>query len=170
MQQLATTNDKQGFITIDDVKAKADKVFNLLDVNESTRAEYKLRICLFLDFVKDKEFNFNIFLEFKRYLAERADFSVSTKNKYLIASRIFLKEFHRCGLLTSDITQNVKTFKQDRKHKKDGLNDEEIRLLTERIRQLPATPQNTRLKAILALLTLQGLRQIEVVRLDVKEH
>jgi integrase len=169
MEQLAITNDTHALIATNDFKAKADKVFDLLDANESTRAEYKLRIALFLDFARDKEFNFNIFLEFKRYLAERTDFGVSTKNKYLIASRIFLKELNRCGLLTSDITQNVKTFKQDRKHKKEGLNEAEIKLLAERIRQLPVTPQNTRLKAILSLLALQGLRQIEVIRLNVQD-
>ncbi|OHB99074.1 MAG: integrase [Planctomycetes bacterium RIFCSPLOWO2_12_FULL_39_13] len=169
MEQLAVENVSQGLVFTDDIKTKAGKVFDLLDVNESTRAEYKLRIALFLDFARDKEFNFNIFLEFKRYLADRTDFGVSTKNKYLITARVFLKELNRCGLLPSDVTQNVKTFKQDRKHKREGLNEAEIKLLTEKIRQLPATPQNTRLKAILSLLALQGLRQIEVVRLNVQD-
>lgn len=169
MEQLAITNDSQALIATDDFKARADKVFDLLDVSESTRAEYKLRIDLFLDFVRDKEFNCNIFLEFKRYLANRTDFSVSTKNKYLITARVFLKELNRCGLLPSDITQNVKTFRQDRKHKREGLNEAEIKLLTERIRQLPDTQQNLRLKAILSLLALQGLRQIEVIRLNVQD-
>ncbi len=169
MEQLAITNNTCELIATDDFKARADKVFDLLDVSESTRAEYKQRIGLFLDFVKDKEFNFNIFLEFKRYLSGRTDFGVSTKNKYLVTARVFLKELNRCGLLPSDITQNVKTFRQDRKHKREGLNEAEIKLLTERIRQLPDTPQNLRLKAILSLLALQGLRQIEVIRLNVQD-
>lgn len=169
MEQLAITNDTHALIATDDFKARAEKVFDILDISESSRADYKQRIGLFLDFVKDKEFNFNIFLEFKRYLAGRTDFSVSTKNKYLVTARVFLKELNRCGVLQSDLTQNVKSFRQDRKHKREGLNEAEIKLLAERIRQLPDTSQNTRLKAILALLTLQGLRQIEVVRLDVKD-
>ncbi len=169
MEQLALTSNTETIIIAEDIKAKADKVFDLLDVNETTRADYKQRIGLFLDFVKDNGFNFNSFLEFKRNLAGRTDFSVSTKNKYLVTARILLKELNRCGLLSSDITQNVKAFKQDRKHKKEGLNDEEISLLTKRIQELPDTPQNFRLKAILSLLTLQGLRQIEIIRLDVKD-
>ena len=122
MERLAITNNTHALIATDDFKARADKVFDFLDISESSRADYKQRIGFFLDFVKDKEFNFNIFLEFKRYLADRTDFSVSTKNKYLITARIFLKELNRCGLLTSDITQNIKAFKQSKKHKKEGLN------------------------------------------------
>jgi site-specific recombinase XerD len=144
MEQLAVENISQRLISTDDIKTKADKVFDLLDVNESTRLEYKLRVALFLDFARDKEFNCNIFLEFKRYLAGRTDFSVSTKNKYLITARVFLKELNRCGLLPSDVSQNVKTFKQDRKHKREGLSEAEIKLLTEKMRQLQSTPQNTR--------------------------
>ncbi|MGI0061736.1 MAG: tyrosine-type recombinase/integrase, partial [Nitrosotalea sp.] len=37
------------------------------------------------------------------------------------------------------------------------------------LHQLPQTPQNMRLKAILCLLILQGLRQIEIVRLNVTD-
>ena len=40
------------------------------------------------------------------------DFSVSTKNKYLVTARIFLKELNRLGFLPADITQNVKSFAQ----------------------------------------------------------
>lgn len=169
MEQLAITNDTHALIATDDFKARADKVFDLLDVTESTRQDYKQRIDLFLDFAKGREFNFNSFLEFKRYLAGRTNFSVSTKNKYLVTARVFLKELNRCGVLQSDLTQNVKSFRQDRKHKREGLNEAEIKLLTEKIRQLPDTPQNLRLKAILSLLTFQGLRQIEINRLDVKD-
>ncbi len=41
--------------------------------------------------------------------------------------------------------------------------------LTEAVKELPDTPQNARLKAILSLLVFQGLRQIEITRLDVKD-
>ncbi|OQX71074.1 hypothetical protein B6D52_02755 [Candidatus Parcubacteria bacterium 4484_255] len=56
-----------------------------------------------------------------------------------------------------------------KKHKRDGLNDEEIKKLTEAIKELPDTPQNARLKAILSLLVFQGLRQVEITRLDVRD-
>jgi integrase/recombinase XerC len=78
-----------------------------------------------------------------------------------------LKELSRQGL--PDITQNVKAFSQDKKHKRDGVNQEEMQLLVTKLQQLERTPQNARLKAMLSLLALQGLRQIELTRLDVKD-
>jgi integrase/recombinase XerC len=156
-------------LALNNAQAKAEKVFDLLDVRETTRTDYKYRIGLFLDFVEGKGFNRNSFLAFKRELAERADLAISTKNKYLTTARVFLKELNRQGAIPADITQNIKTFNQSKKHKTDGLTDEEITALTEKIKQFPEIPPTTRLKAILVLLTLQGLRQIEVIRLEVKD-
>jgi site-specific recombinase XerD len=146
-----------------------DSIFDLLDIDDATRTEYKNRIIMFLCFIKDNGCNRNGFLDYKRYLAKRNDYSTSTKNKYLATARIYLRELSRIGQIPSDITQNVKSFKQDKKHKRDGLNDEEMLLLIEKIKTLQNTPENTRKKAILSLLTLQGLRQIELVRLNVKD-
>jgi integrase len=156
-------------LRLDDARAKAEKVFDLLDVKESTRADYKARIGLFITRTKTHGLNRNSFLAFKRELADRADFSVATKNKYLTTASVFLKELNRIGKLPADITQNIKTFKQSKKHKRDGLNDDEITALTKRLQSSAITPTTARLKAIFALLTLQGLRQIEVIRLDVSD-
>ena len=69
-------------LTLDNAQAKAEKVFDLLDVRETTRADYKTRIGLFLDFTRKHGINRNSFLDFKRELTDRTDLSVSTKNKY----------------------------------------------------------------------------------------
>lgn len=167
-KQLTLINGGQT-LTINDPREQAERVFDLLDISETTRQDYKYRIGLFLDFTSERGFNRNSFLEFKRNLAERTDLAVSTKNKYLATAKIFLKEANRQGALPADITQNVKTFSQNKKHKRDGLNDDEIKKLTDAIQILPETPQNARLKAILSLLVFQGLRQVEVIRLDVKD-
>ncbi|MBA7547875.1 Tyrosine recombinase XerC [subsurface metagenome] len=166
-KDIITTGDKE--LILNNAQAKAKKVFDLLDVRETTRADYKTRIGLFLDFTHRCGINRNSFLDFKRELTDRTDLSVSTKNKYLTTARVFLKELNRQGVLPADITQNIKTFRQSKKHKKDGLTDEEINALMEKIRPLPNTPRTTRLKAILVLLTLQGLRQIELIRLEVRD-
>lgn len=147
----------------------AGQVFDTLDINETTRADYKYRVGLFLGFVKDRGFNRNSFLEFKRHLASKPDFAVATKNKYLATAKIFLKELNRRGTLPADITQNIKTFSQSKKHKREGLNDDEIMLLSEKMKQMPANAHNTRLRAIFSLLALQGLRQAEITRLDIKD-
>lgn len=154
---------------LNDPKISAQKVFDLLDVSDTTRHEYKYRISLFLNFIKGNPINVNSYLEFKRYLSARTDFSISTKNKYLATAKIFLKELNRQGVLPTDITQNIKTFSQNKKHKRDGLSEMEMKKLVEAMKQLSPTAQNARFKAIIALLALQGLRQIEIIRLDVKD-
>lgn len=169
MNNQPTITSEGQALTIQDPSQQAERVFDLLDVSETTRADYKYRIGSFIGFTQERGFNRNSFLEFKRALAERTDLAVSTKNKYLATAKIFLKELNRQGIVPVDITQNVKTFSQSKKHKRDGLNDAEIKKLTDAIRALPDTPQNTRLKAILSLLVFQGLRQVEVIRLDVKD-
>jgi len=164
-----TPQDNVKVLTVSNPREQAERAFDLLDVAESTRQDYKYRIGLFLDFMDTNGFNHNTFLEFKRALAERTDITVSTKNKYLATAKIFLKEANRQGAIPVDITQNIKTFSQNKKHKRDGLNDEEIKTLTDKIQTLPETPHNTRLKAILSLLVFQGLRQVEITRLDVRD-
>jgi site-specific recombinase XerD len=150
-------------------RIKAGLIFDLLDVSDTTRADYKARIGLFLLFVESNGLHLNTFLEFKRTLAARTDIALATKQKYLITARIFLKELNRQGFLPSDITQNIKVFKQSKKHKRIGLDDAEVGRLAGWIARLEATAESSRLKALVSLLTLQGLRQIEVVRLDVKD-
>lgn len=152
-----------------DLFHQAVSVFDLLDVSASTRYDYQARIGVFLTFIREHGLDRNSFLAFKRTLAERTDVSVATKNKNLVVARIFLKELNRQGVLPVDISQGIKAFNQSRKHKVDGLTELEVTLLAERLHLLPITPINTRLKAIIGLLCLQGLRQIEVIRLNVKD-
>src|SRR3989344_3614666 len=88
-----------------DIKAKAGLVFDSLDASETTRKDYKARIGLFLSSISELGLNRNSFLDFKRYLEKRADYTVSTKNKYLTSARVFLKELNRQGLLAAEITR-----------------------------------------------------------------
>ena len=150
-------------------QADVKQIFDVLDVTKATRQDYQARIGLFLVFIRDSGLDRNSFLNFKRMLAERNDLSVSTKNKYLAVARIFLKELNRQGILPADITQNVKAFKQSKKHKKDGVTDEEMAVIAQSLHNLAPSLEATRIKAIISLLALQGLRQIEVVRLNVTD-
>ena len=122
-----------------------------------------------MDFIHNKTLDSNTFLNFKRYLKDRTDLGISSKNKYLITARIFLKELNRTQLLPSDITHNVKCFNQGRKHKKTGVTQNEVTTLCQSIKQLSDTNENLRLKAILSLLIFQGLRQKEIIGLNI-EH
>ena len=122
-----------------------------------------------MEYVKSNGLNINTYLEFKRYLGNLPYYSVSTKNKYLTTARIYLKELNRIGKLPQDITQNIKCFRQNQKHKKDGITQQEMDRIMEAVADMQKSKDSTRLRAILSLLALQGLRQVEVVRLDVKD-
>jgi len=137
---------------------KAWSIFKFLDVNEETRKDYQYRIGHFLDFISDKGLNQDSFLEYKNYLKLRTDYTVATKNKYLITAKIFLKELNRRRLLPVDITQNIKSFSQSKKHKKEGLNDQEIKKLIFALKELPNIPRNTRIKAMISLLAFTGIK------------
>ncbi len=152
-----------------DVKTKAIEILQALDVSEATRKDYQYRIGAFLDTIKDGVINKDSFLNFKRYLKERSDYSVATKNKYLATAKIFLKELNRQEDIPVDITQNIKSFNQSKKHKREGFNKKEINQIIKKLNLLPVTPRNARLKAFFCLLAFQGLRQIEIIRLDVKD-
>lgn len=142
----------------------AYEVFDALDVSEATRADYIARLTPFLDYVENNQFNLNTFLEFKRELRGRDDLSASSKNKYLVVARIFLKELHRRGILPTDITANVRNFRLDKRHKVNGLDNREVELL-EWWCQRNST-YNSREVAIMCLLFYQGLREGEVCKLN----
>jgi len=153
-----------------DVKSLISALFENLDISPSSRYDYEQRTPLFLSFIKKTGLTRNCYLDYKRYLASRVDYCVSTKVKYLTVAKVILKELNRQGYLPTDITSTIKGFQQSRKHKKDGINDEEMARLMANINDLPEhTPETTKLKAILSLLILQGLRQVEISRLDVSD-
>lgn len=118
--------------------------------------------------MEGKQLSKNTYREFKDYLKQRTDYSVSSKNKYLGIAKTFLKEISFQNNLP-DLTLNTKGFNQSKKHKVEGINDEEIARLIAGIKNLPDNPQTSRLKAMVALLALQGLRQVEIIRLNVED-
>jgi len=156
-------------LNIDQVLEQAERLFMSMDIADTTREDYMRRLPVFLEYVKSNGLNINTYLDFKRYLGNLPYYSISTKNKYLTTARIFLKELNRIGKLPQDITQNIKCFRQNQKHKKDGITQEEIDRIMEAVASIQTSKDSIRLKAILSLLALQGLRQVEVTRLDVSD-
>jgi integrase len=156
-------------LNLEEAKNFAEQVFSKQDVKDETIKDDKYRIGLFLEFIKKQGFSNDALLDYKRFLSDKTDYTIATKKKYFYTAKKFLAELHRQGILPVDITKNIKGFADSRKHKKEGLNNDEIILLQDKMSQLPASPDNTRLKAILSLLALQGLRQVEITRLDVKD-
>lgn len=160
---------KTELIELYEIKAKADLIFNSLDVSETTRKDYSARVGFFISYVQENGLNRNTYLSFKKYLVSRTEYTVSTKNKYLATARVFLKELNRLGYLPVDITQNVKLFSQSKKHKREGFTEDEIMGIVTKLESLPETPHKARLRVLFSLLAFQGLRQIEIIRLDVSD-
>ena len=148
---------------------RPESVFHHLDLPDSTIRDYRCYLNQFIQFVEESGFDRDTFLNYKRWLDQNYEYTVSTKNKYLTVARIFLKELHRQGVVLTDPTANIKSFKQSRLHKKEGLTDDELAKLVEHLQELHDTPSNHRTRCIIGLLLFQGLRQIEVVRLDYED-
>ena len=125
-----------------------NEVFGALDVTDATRNEYRVRITHFIRYAETHGINRNSYLDYKRYLAGIDTFSVSTKNKYLIAAKIFLDGLHRLNLIPQKITDHVRGFTQCRLHRKEGLQDADIGKLQRYCSDLPPAPQNLRLRAV----------------------
>lgn len=156
-------------VKYDDVLQLKNSIFDCIDVTENTRKEYLTRIKHFIHFVKLHGLNFNTYIEYKRYLSSIDTLSVSTKNKYLISAKIFIDGLNSLQRLPFQINTKVRGFKQSKLHKKDGLCDEDISKIVDYCSSLEPTIQNLRLKSILSLLVFQGLRQVEITRLNVSD-
>ena len=146
-----------------------ESVFQHLDLSPSTLKDYQYYLGQFIQFVEDRGLDRDIFLDYKRWLDRNFGFTVSTKNKYLTVARIFLRELHRQGMIPFDVTLNIHSFKQSKKHKRDGLTDDELCRLVDYLTELPNSPQNSRIRCLVGLLLYQGLRQVEIFRLDYED-
>ena len=149
--------------------ASSRTIFDSLDVTEDTKQDYLSRLPAFLGFTSRNGISRDLLLEYKKHLRSRTDLSVSTKNKQLAVARITLRELYRQGVISVDLSQGVKSFEQSNRHKVSGLTDDEVERLCEYLRNADDTFSVVRLRAIIALLLFQGLRTIEICRLDVND-
>ena len=134
-----------------------------------TRKTYRDELRPFLSFVNSNGLRKDTYRKYKRFLADKEDVTIATKNHYLTSARIPLKELTYEGILTPDITINTRGFTREKKHKRDGLNKHELGLIAKHFKTMAPTPINNRLKAIMALMLFQGLRQKEITRIEIKD-
>ena len=142
---------------------RAADLLDGLDVRPETIAHYKRHLGLFFRFIRRQGLKQTTLFDFKKYLAGRDDFAISTKNQYLIAAKKLAGVLYSEGLIPANICQHlgqeIKTFKQGRAHKKFGLTEAELKAVW----QADMTPKQ---RAIIALLVFEGLRTCEIVRLN----
>lgn len=144
-------------------------IFDTLDIAESTKQDYLARLPRFVRFVERNGIDRDLLLRYKQSLRDDVSLGVSAKNKLLTTARIALRELYRQGKFALDLSVGVKSFQQSNKHKVMGLNAEEVEKICQYLQALDSSFKNTRLKVIVALLLFQGLRQVEICRLDVKD-
>lgn len=144
-------------------------IFDSLDIADSTKQDYLARLPQFIGWLRQNGISQDALLNYKQYLRSRSDLGIASKNKYLAVARISLKELHRRGNISVDLSLNVKSFQQSHKHRVEGLTEQEVSILCQHLRELPDSFKAVRLRAIIALLIYQGLRSVELTRLDVSD-
>jgi integrase len=144
-------------------------IFDSLDITDETKKDYLARLPQFVGWLHRNGITQDTLLRYKQYLRSRTDLGIASKNKYLAVARLAMKEMYRRGAISVDLSLNVKSFQQSNKHKVEGLTEQEVERLCQHLRELPDTFKTIRLRAIIALLLYQGLRTVEICRLDVAD-
>lgn len=143
-----------------------DNIFNSLDISNNTKLEYLSRLPRFFKFTSTQTINRDLLLRYKQYLRDDNTLGISSKNKYLTTARIALRELYRQGLTSIDLSVGVSSFQQNNKHRVNGLSEEEVSRICDYLQEQDNSFKNIRLRAIVSLLFFQGLRQIEICRLN----
>jgi len=149
--------------------ATSRTIFDSMDILESTKQDYLARLPHFVGFVSRNGITRDLLLEYKQHLRSRNDLGIASKNKYLAVARLALRELHRQGAISIDLSSGIKSFHQSQKHKVHGLNEDEVEMICKHLKAADDSFAIIRLRALTALLIFQGLRQIEICRLDVAD-
>lgn len=159
-------------VTLDDFRQAIENRDNIEPV---TRKKYLANCQKYYDFfVKKLEMNpagksYDIYRAYKRWLERTETIGVSTKAFYLNTARVVMQELYRMGKVNRDVTRGVKGFKVGTGHKRSGLQHGDILKIIQYVESLEDDNKNLRLKLWLAFLIFDGVRQIEITRLDVED-
>ena len=153
-------------IVIEKPTRYSESIFDTLDIQPSTKSEYQKRILKFFRYMETQTITRDLLLAYKKYLRDDNTLGISSKNKYLTTARIALREMYRQGLTPIDLSVGVSSFQQNIKHKVNGLTEEEVVKICNYLKEQDNSFKNARLRALVSLLLFQGLRQIEICRLD----
>lgn len=151
-------------------------VLSKTDKTQKTIKEYSSRVYKsFNEFLKTNTFNKFSFLEFKKYLEDKINsndpnikLSVSTCNHYLTSVRSFLKGLYALEILPTDITKDIKGFKQIDKHKKDMLSYNDVEKI---LNYLKSSDSKDSLRNLIMFLLLinNGLRLKELTNIQYED-
>lgn len=145
-------------------------IIDSMDISEKSKGTYKSNGKDFLNFLKTNGLTLDSFRHYKAYLLKRTDIKAESQKQKLTTAKAILDDlhFHR-RILPVNIANGVKNIKTESGHKKDGLDAGEVSAVKNHIESIQDATKRTRLKAMFALLTLQGLRQFEVCNLKIED-
>lgn len=149
-----------------ELPAAISELLTGMDVSENTREQYGRDIRHFLRWLAGRDLYRNVLVDFKGHLKAQKGIAAGTKAKYLTVARAFLKESYRVGLLPVDVTANVRGIRVSRLHKRSPILDLDIKRV---FRQLALPGSDARAALIITLMFYQGLRRIEISRLEVED-
>lgn len=165
MKELATLQDSTNSKVVVIESATPEKLisrfFEFLDVSNATNGTYRKGIRQFMKFIKTENISKptrETVLSFKRSLIERG-LKPSTVALYLSSIRRFFS-WCESESLYPNITNGIKSPKQQAGHKRDFLSGVQIQSMLQK-----ATTKRD--KAMIMLIATCGLRTIEVVRADI---
>ncbi|MCY3853646.1 MAG: tyrosine-type recombinase/integrase [Thaumarchaeota archaeon] len=149
-------------------------IFNHLNVSQSTIKHYQELTSYFLKFIEENNYRFQqpLLLKYKEYL-KSAQLKPNTRRSYFNVARLFCQLLYASKLTKTDLTKdrlgrNIAGFQISKDHVY-GIDQSGVNAIIQYINQLPPSFINHRLKIIVFLLLYQGLRQVEIFRLNVED-
>jgi len=157
LQEITDLSDR----IVNTLSNNYEYILQAIPKKQNTRNTYIRCAGEFIAFIQTNGINSLSFGAFRNALDE-LDVSASTKKLRIAAAKALLQESVKHGILPIDITANVPSFKQSKDHKKEGLNEQEVKRVLEHIGNIKKDKTRIRINAMCHLLIFEGLRQFEV--------
>jgi integrase/recombinase XerC len=142
-----------------------ERVLEVLDVTDSSRQTYRYGIRHFLNWNPSQRVDVTTVVRYKNHLRSRKDIAISTKNLYLSGVRLFLRRLHELGVVERDFGAGVKGFTIAKGTKRNPISDDEV----ERVFDSVKDSCDPRIELVFGLLYYQGLRQKEILTIQVED-
>ena len=137
--------------------------------SKTTKTTYKNNVEHFMAFIQSNGINSQSYGLFRNALEEVDAVSDKTKNAYLAAAKALLRESTKYGILPIDITANVPQFKIASGHTKDGLNENEVKVVWKYISTIKREATRRKMEVLFQLMAAEGLRQMEAQQIRIED-
>lgn len=140
-----------------------------MDLKPTTKQNYRRMVRPFADYIATHGVTDKVLQGYRDHLHENKKMTAGTKRQYVQVAKRVLQELRYMNILPESVRLTVRIPSDSRIHKVAGVTQEEMERVSAVLQKLPETAIGYRTRAIMALLIYQGVRQIEVVRLQVED-